>query len=215
METDESTEFVLRVDLDELKQKHTIVSEETIVPAGSLGSFTGREGREFGFVKLLASDREALARGLGAAAGGRDRGSIAGGRLAAGDLELEGPITPRKVRQLETLIGSEIHDHKVNWIGLQIDSTGGELEDCLRLANHVAELDANEVQTVAYVPVEASGGAALVALACDQLVMQPEAHVGGKGTVELDRSDARRGRRVASAIRWPRRPTKAGRCWRR
>ena len=45
-------------------------------------------------------------------------------------------------------------------------------------------LDPNEVQTVAYVPVEASGGAALVALACDQLVMQPEAHVGGKGTVD-------------------------------
>jgi membrane-bound ClpP family serine protease len=40
---------------------------------------------------------------------------------------------------------------------------------------------------VAYVPVDASGGAALVALACDQLVMQPEANVGGKGTIDLDR----------------------------
>src|SRR4029078_10062408 len=44
-----------------------------------------------------------------------------------------------------------------------------------------------QVTTVAYVPVDASGGAGLVALACDQLVMHPEAHLGGKGTVEIDR----------------------------
>ena len=56
VETDEGTEFVLRDDLDELKQNHTIVSEEVLVPRGSLGSFTGREGREFGFVKLLAAE---------------------------------------------------------------------------------------------------------------------------------------------------------------
>ena len=54
VETDQGTEFVLRDDLAALKQNHTIVSEEVLVPRGSLGSFTGREGREFGFVKLLA-----------------------------------------------------------------------------------------------------------------------------------------------------------------
>jgi membrane-bound ClpP family serine protease len=43
------------------------------------------------------------------------------------------------------------------------------------------------VQTVAYVPVDASGGAAIVAMACDHLVMQPEAQVGGTGTIDLDR----------------------------
>jgi membrane-bound ClpP family serine protease len=42
------------------------------------------------------------------------------------------------------------------------------------------------VQTVAYVPAEASGGAAFVALACDQLIMHPNARLGGAGTVELD-----------------------------
>jgi membrane-bound serine protease (ClpP class) len=102
-------------------------------------------------------------------------------------MNIEGPINSRTVRQLSTLIGSELRDRKVNWIGFSIDSNGGALEDCLQLANTIAALDANEVQTVAYVPLEASGGAALIALACDQLVMQPEAHLGGKGTIELDR----------------------------
>ncbi len=187
VETDDSTEFVLRSDLDKLKQTHTIVSEETIVPAGSMGSFSGREGREYGFVKLLAANRESLARGLALPASAvlEDQSLVGDWRPVI--LNVEGPITPRKVRQLESLIGSEIHDHRVNWIGLKIDSAGGDLEDCLRLANSIAELDANEVQTVAYVPVEASDGAALVALGCHQLVMQPEAHLGGKGAIEPDR----------------------------
>ena len=72
VETDEGDEFVLREDLDELKQKHTIVSQETLIPAGSHGMFSGREGREYGFVKLLASDRGALGPRLGLAARGGD-----------------------------------------------------------------------------------------------------------------------------------------------
>jgi membrane-bound ClpP family serine protease len=188
VETDQGTEFVLRDDLDALKQNHTIVSEEILVPRGSLGSFTGREGREFGFVKLLATDPDALARGLALTPEAviEDQSLVGDWRPVM--LDLEGPLTPRKVRQLQTLIGSEISDHQVNWIGLRIDSDGGDLENCLQLAGTLAELDGNEVRTVAYVPLEASGGAALVALACDQLVMQPDAHVGGSGGIELDPS---------------------------
>src|SRR5262245_25142071 len=180
VETDEGIDFVLGSDLDKLKQTHTIVSEETIGDRGSMRSFTGSEGREYGFVQLVAPNREALARGLGLpmSAVTEDQSLVGDWRPVM--LTVEGPITTRKVRQLETLIGNEIHERQVNWIGLKIDSEGGPLEDCLQLANSVAELDANEVQTVAYVPVDASNGPALVALACDQLVMQPEAHVGGK-----------------------------------
>ena len=138
-------------------------------------------------MKLLASDDESLARGLSLPleAVKQDQSLVGDWRPVM--LRIEGPITRRKVSQLKTIVGSELRDRRVNWIGVSIDSTGGDLEDCLNLANVLAELDPTEVQTVAYVPVEASGGAALIALACDQLVMHPEAHLGGKGTVELDR----------------------------
>jgi membrane-bound ClpP family serine protease len=187
VETDQGVEFVLRQDLDALKQNHTIVSQDTLVLPGSLASFSGREGREYGFVRMLASDREELARGLALPpeAVVEDQSLVGDWRPVI--LKVEGPLTPRKVRQLETLVATEIRDRQVNWIGLSIDSAGGELADCLRLADALAALDANEVQTVAYVPVQASGGAALVALACRQLVLQPEAHLGGKDSMELDR----------------------------
>jgi membrane-bound ClpP family serine protease len=186
-ETDQSTEFILRDDMEKLKKDHTIVSDSTLVPRGTLANFTGREGRELGFVKLLASNTEALARGLGLPpqAVVEDQSLVGDWRPVI--IELAGPITPRKVHQLQTLIGNEISERNVNWIGLRIDSTGGEISDCLRLADTLATLDRNEVRTVAYVPAEASGGAALVALACDQLVMQPDAKVGGTGAQEPDR----------------------------
>jgi membrane-bound ClpP family serine protease len=188
VETDAGTEFVLRNDLPAVEQNHTIVSQEVLVPEGSLASFSGREGREYGFVRLLASDRDALARGLALAPEAVVEDQSLVGEWRPVMLMVEGPLTPRKVRQLETLVATEIRNGHVNWIGLSIDSAGGELVDCLRLADTLAALDANEVQTVAYVPLEASGGAALVALACNQLVLHPEAHLGGKGTVELDRA---------------------------
>ena len=127
VETDDGTSFVLRDDLDKLKQQHTIVSQDILVPRGSLGSFTGREGREYGFVKLLASNRDDLARGLALPPDAvlEDQSLVGNWRPVI--IDLDGPITPRRVRQVKTLIGSEIKDHHVNWIGVRIDSTGGEV----------------------------------------------------------------------------------------
>ena len=188
VETDQGTDFVLRGDMAALEKDHTIVSQEVLVPLGSLGNFNGRQGREYGFVKLFAKNEGELARGLGLPPEDviEDQSLVGDWRPVM--VDLTGPITPRTVRQLQSLIGNEIDDHNVNWICLRIDSAGGDLENCLQLAETLAALDSNEVRTVAYVPVEATGGAGLIALACDQLVMQPDAKVGGKGSIEFDPS---------------------------
>jgi membrane-bound serine protease (ClpP class) len=188
VETDQGTDFVLRGDMAALEKDHTIVSQEVLVPLGSLGSFNGRQGREYGFVKLFAKNEGELARGLGLPPEDviEDQSLVGDWRPVM--IDLTGPITPRTVRQLQSLIGNEINDQSVNWICLRIDSAGGDLENCLQLAETLSALDSNEVRTVAYVPVEATGGAGLIALACDQLVMQPDAKVGGKGSVEFDPS---------------------------
>jgi membrane-bound serine protease (ClpP class) len=187
VETDQGVEFVGTDEVEGLKKNHTIVSQDTLIPAGSLASFSGRQGREYGFVKLLASDDDTLARGLNLPIEAVKQDLSLVGDWRPVMLRIEGPITRRKVSQLKTIIGNELHSQHVNWLGVTIDSTGGDLEDCMELANVLAELDPSEVQTVAYVPAEASGGAALIALACDQLVMHPEAHLGGKGTLNIDR----------------------------
>lgn len=192
VETDQGTEFKLASQLDDLKKDHTIISQETIFPKGSLGRFTGSQGRDYGV--LQATDVKSLARVLGVTAESIGSDQSRFGNLKPVVMHIEGPITTRSVHQLETMIGNELARHQVNWICFKIDSTGGELEDCSRLAKTIAGLrargaEAREVHSVAYVPVDASGGAAVVAMACDELILQspPEAHIGTNGKLGFNR----------------------------
>lgn len=193
VETADRIEFVLGSELEALEERTPIVRQEILAPAGSLALVSGRQGRELGFVRYLASDRESLARSLRLPVESleEDQSLVADWRPVM--IDLEGPLTPRLIRQTETLIGNELTSQRVNWIGLRIDSSGGDLSDCLRLASVLAELDGTEVRTVAYVPRNATGGAALVAMACDQIVMQPEARLGGGITLRKEGPPAKDG----------------------
>lgn len=179
VETEDATEFVLADAVNRLQQTKTVISDEVLTPAGSLALFTGSEGRTFGFVKYLAENHAALARVLqiSAEAVVEDQSLVGDWRPVM--LDIQGPITLRLVGQIKTLIATEKDQRDVNWIGIRIDSAGGELDDCLGLAAVLAGQHPAEVRTVAYVPLEAAGGAELIALACDQLVMHPAAKLGG------------------------------------
>lgn len=186
VESDTGIDFVLRSDLDAFKQDHAVATEEVLSAAGSLALFTGREARDLGFVKYRLANDQSLARALGLPpdAVREDQSTIAEWKPVI--LDVDGEITPRLAKQIKTLIGSEIQKHDVNWIGFRINSGGGQLDLCLDLAGVIAELPGHEVRTVAYVPVEAGGGAGLIALACDQLIMHPDARVGGGITLADD-----------------------------
>ena len=187
VETEEATEFVLANGVAPLEEHKTVIADDILVPTGALASFTGSEGRQYGFVKYIVENRAALARVLDLPAEAvREDMSLAGDWRPV-MINIEGPITPRLVGQVQTLIAMEKDQRDVNWIGFRIDSGGGALEDCLELADTIASQDATETRTVAYVPVEASGGAALVALACDQVVVQPAASLGRVGADPIDR----------------------------
>jgi len=95
------------------------------------------------------------------------------------------------VSRVRTRIERAVNDG-ANFICLRITSAGGAPEQSLVLANWLAGLDPARVRTVAWVPTEARGDAALVALACDELVMQPTAVLGGEGAAAIDqpRADA-------------------------
>jgi len=81
----------------------------------------------------------------------------------------------------------------VNMIIFHIDSAGGPLAQSQNLASAIADLDPKKVRTVAYVPKEALGSAALIALACDEIYLQPTARLGDARPTEGD-SDREIGR---------------------
>ncbi|WP_218932315.1 NfeD family protein [Adhaeretor mobilis] len=173
VESEDGGRFLLEEDLSPFREENEVINEEVIVAPGAMARFSGREGRQFGFVRLFATDLPSVARALDVplAALQEDRSLMGDWRPIL--LEIRGPITPSVASQLETLIGRELK-RGANWIGLRIESSGGNAVASTALANVLGRLDGS-VLTVAYVPAEARGGAALVALACDRLVMHPEA----------------------------------------
>jgi membrane-bound ClpP family serine protease len=185
VETEVSPEFVLRGELDDLKAKHTIQNQKVLNRPGAWARFTGREARELGFVKYLAADRAALAKALSLSPTMLDDDPSLSGDWRPVRIPLKGAITAGLVTRVQRMIDDQIRGQDANFICLWIDSPGGSLVDSMNLANYLAELDRSTVRTVAYVPAEARADAALVALACDQLVMNHDAILGGSGAADI------------------------------
>ncbi len=203
VETEISPEFVLSTQLDALKQKHTIQSQSVLKRPGELGMFTGRQARELGFVKFLAADRSALAKALSLSPRSLEDDPSLGGQWHAVRIDLKGPITSSSAARVQRLMENQIVAG-ANFICLLIDSPGGSLIDSMNLVSYLTHLDPSQVRVVAYVPNEARADAALVATACDQLVMSPTATLGGDGAAEFAGEDlelAREMLRDALAVR--------------
>ncbi|MCG8448569.1 MAG: hypothetical protein MI725_03190, partial [Pirellulales bacterium] len=137
--------------------------------------------------KYLASHREGLAKALGVSPEELHEEDRLGDDWQPVMVDVVGPITSRLASQIETMVGTELERGRTNWIGVRIDSAGGDLAASVRLATFLAGLDPNSVRTVAYVPAEASGGAALVALSCRQLVMHSQARLKARDLRQEDR----------------------------
>jgi membrane-bound serine protease (ClpP class) len=185
--TDAGEEFVPRAELKAVRDRVAVVAVEPLRPAPL--ELSGRLARELGFVSKLAASPAELARGLGI-----DERSLAGDPSLQGgwqgvQVTLSGVIGADAVARTRTRIERAV-DGGANFICLAIDSAGGAPEQSLVLANWLAGLDPARVRTVAWVPREALGDAALVALACDELVMRPAAILGGEGAAVLDQRRA-------------------------
>jgi membrane-bound ClpP family serine protease len=94
---------------------------------------------------------------------------------------VKGNMSANTAQRAQKMIQTYVEEGDTNFVCLWIDSPGGSLLDSMNLANYLAGLDSSRVRTVAYIPSEAYGDAALVALACDQVVMQRDATLGGAG----------------------------------
>jgi len=210
VETEAGTEFVTPEGLAKLKKQHTTKEPVVVKRAGELGDFTGGEARRLSLARYLAADRRELVKALELppAAVENDPSLESGWRAVR--VDLKGPLRADSVRQAQKMIEEQVRERDVNFVCLWIDSPGGSVADAMDLANFLAfGLDPSKIRTVAYVPVEARSDAALVALACDQLVMHPRAVLGGSGAYEPSAEEVNLVRR---AIRKGLAPRK-GRSW--
>ncbi len=76
-------------------------------------------------------------------------------------------------RQVDRAINAE-----TNTLVFEFDSQGGPLIEAHELAITIARLSDDNIRTIAWIPEEATGEAAIVALACDEIYLGPGAEIG-------------------------------------
>ncbi|MCS7304497.1 MAG: hypothetical protein NZ602_05245 [Thermoguttaceae bacterium] len=191
VKTDLGTEYVLSDRVEELrKQKRTILGQRVLIPAGQLGKFTAEEARRLRLISYLASDVRELARALEIPPESIEEDLALSENWVPIGVSLKGPIDSDKVRRVQRIIEDAIRDRQINLVVLEISSPGGSISQSMQLANFLGPgLRKEQVHTVAYVPEQARADAALVALACSQLVVHPDAILGGSGAVEPSQED--------------------------
>jgi membrane-bound ClpP family serine protease len=201
VESEIGTEFVTPEGLKEVRRQRTVRSSQEL---SQPGRFTGAEGRSLRFVSYLASSRLEMARALDLPPEAVDDDPSQGDRWQAVRVTLRGPVRSNVVNQVQAMITEELRKNGVNFICLWIDSAGGSPIDSLHLASFLAELDRSKVRTVAYIPIQARSDAALIAMACDQVVMHPRAVLGGPGLFDFGPESIRQARETIQAELGPR-----------
>jgi membrane-bound ClpP family serine protease len=198
VETEVSREYVLRDRLDQLQQRHAITNVKVLIPAGHARRFAGSAAKELGFVGHLAEDRAELARAWRIPPAALDENPALVGGWKPIQVNIRGPIHVGLVHQIERMLDKRASG--ANLIVLYLDSAGGSPADSNELAKYLARLSNKNRRTVAYIPREAAADAAFVALACDQIVMHPQARLGGSWTRALPPDEAAAMAQSLSAI---------------
>ncbi|MCB9874121.1 MAG: hypothetical protein H6821_08065 [Planctomycetaceae bacterium] len=188
VQTLDGVRYVLSDELKSLQEGGAATSVDAIVAAGDLINFTGSALRlEYGFASHLASDRNELLAALELRSGALEQDPSLGGEWHPIRVDVNGVINSQNINWLlkstKQQLGSK--PDGINFICITIDSPGGSLIDSLRMANYLASLDPAQVRTVAFVESQARGDAALIAWACDQLVIKEDAILGGPGAVNF------------------------------
>jgi len=185
VETEQGLRLIAPDDVEALRQTETFAAEPvTLIPAGQQGILSAELARQNGLIDLIANDRIAAIRGFGLSPEAVRIIPIINEFGHAVRVNLVGVInsdrTGAVIRSIRNYMDST--ENNVNFLCLYIDSPGGDLEASLILASFlVNEIDPAKVRTVAYIPYHARSDAAIIAIACDEIVLGPEAILGGDG----------------------------------
>lgn len=185
VDTLDGARYVLGEELAKLQAEAAVGEAETISPPGDFVQFTGEQLRARGFASHLAADQRELAAALELPPGALEANPALADQWRPVQVELRGRISAASVNQILRSLEDARQKRDVNFILVWIDSPGGSPADSMRLATQLAELDASQVRTVAFVADQARADAALPALACDHLVMMENGILGGPGDVNM------------------------------
>lgn len=172
------------------EEKAVIEDRRTLKAAGSNGLFLGGTCRELNVLTSNVFDNERMM--LTHYRLGQD--SVRD-RFTAGEdpkvalILIQGVIDTMYEEYLHRQIERQIAAG-TNMLIFEVDSPGGMLEPCVRLAEIFASCSERKVRTVVYVPRQAISGGAIVSFGCDEIYMHADALIGDAQPIEVRPGEA-------------------------
>ena len=166
--------------LAKLEASGDVVEATTLSAAGQPARFRGEELDRFGLTQVTAGNRKELAFAFRLKPESLENDPSLGQDWQAVQLRISNNIDPEFADWAVRAIDRLVVEQSANLLIIRIDADQSDVETCMRLARHLAGLDSDQVRTVAYVEGAAKGGAGVIAVTCDHLLMKPDAKLGGK-----------------------------------
>ncbi|MBU6172242.1 MAG: ATP-dependent Clp protease proteolytic subunit, partial [Planctomycetes bacterium] len=193
------SEFVTVPELAKRERKGEEWNETQLVPNNQLARFLGQELRTWRWVAHTAGNREQLSNALRLNRPITEQPMFDGPRVAM-RTQVRGHITTRLADRLIRAIESGLADKKINLVLIELNSPGGKLSESLRIAQYISDIPSTQAEVVCYVSGRALGDAALIALASDNIMMHPDAILGGPGEASITESQCLENRAALEAI---------------
>ena len=161
----------------------TIINVEPIKERGQRGIFSGAQARELGILVTQTIDTKAELSDVYGLDPQSLQEALSGEESTVVKLiEVTDTIDPI----LEAFIERQVLRAKkdgAQMIIFKINSPGGYLMSGTNLANMIADLQDEDIRTVAWVPERAISSAAILAMGCDDIFMGPSAQIGDAGVI--------------------------------
>lgn len=178
--TDEKTQFVSKAKLVELRNNAEVIREQLISVPGQLARFSGQEMRLWRWTGYIADDEDQLEKTLNIDRWEKLQLKQVGDRIAA-VVEIRGAVNKNSVNRWLRVLSDVRTNDQANLIIFHIHSPGGDLQQSIRMADQIANLDDTSMETVAWIDGVARGDASIIAMACDTIILKPDAILGGPG----------------------------------
>lgn len=181
----EGFKYVDEAEYQKLTGDGKVIEAITISGANNFGFFSSEDLLNYRLIRHRVSSRKELADRYNLSPTALEGDPSLGEEWNAIRINISGAISSRMVTWIENALNTRIDPDKINMVIVEIESSGGEPEAALRLANRLSEFDPMKVRTVAYVPGRARGVSSIIAMGCDHLVMTGDGVLGGESRPEI------------------------------
>ena len=177
--TPEKVVFADQQELKKLEEKSLAIETTTLATPEERALLTSEQLQEFRLISYRVKSKSELARKLNLAPDQLNVDASDGGTWNAITIKVPEFLDQRTARWITRSAAPAIARYDANLLFLEMDDSVGDLEAGVDLARVIADFDTAKVRTVAVIKKSARSGSALAALACDQILINDSATLGG------------------------------------